>query len=136
MYKCKYFSLKELLPKRFYEENYPHYGDKLWLIFDRRGLETIDSLRETYGKMFVNNWPWGGPLQYCGYRPPDCDVGSWLSQHRFGRAFDLHPLEASVEEIRNDILSGKWPLIRGLELYVSWLHIDFRNASKLITFNP
>ena len=134
MYICKHFTLKELLPKQFYEEFYPQRGELLWQIFPRIGLVTIDQLREAYGKMLCNTWKWGGNLQFCGYRPPTCSVGSLLSQHRFANAFDLHPQEVDVETIRQDILAGKWPTIKGLELGVSWLHVDFRNSSRLITF--
>ena len=136
MYKCKHFTLEELLPKQFFSEFFPTHGDKLWQLFRPTALKTIDGLRECYGKMFCNNWKWGGHLQFCGYRPPTCGVGSLLSQHRFANAFDLHPQEVSVLEIREDILNGKWPTIRGLEVNVSWLHIDFRNSDHLITFQP
>ena len=134
MYICEHFTPEELLPKQFYEEFFPRYGKRLWQIFNPVGLKTIDQLRETYGKMLCNTWKWGGNLQFCGYRPPTCGVGSLLSQHRFANAFDLHPQEASVDAIREDILNGQWPTIKGLELGVSWLHIDFRNSNKLITF--
>ena len=133
MYKCKHFRLEELLPRKFYEEH-KHYGDRLWLIFDGRGLMTIDEMRDRYGKCYINNWLFGGTLQYCGYRPPECSVGAVLSQHRFGRGFDLHFANVTAEEVRREILDGKWPLVKGVELGVSWVHIDFRNATKLVTF--
>ena len=136
MYIPKNFSLKEFLPKDFYEEMYPKYGNRLWLIFDRVGLQTVQQLRDTYGKMLCNDWPYGGKNQYRGYRPPSCKIGAPLSQHRFGRAWDLIPLETPLETIRQHILEGRWPTIRGLELNVSWLHIDFRNSDKLVTFTP
>lgn len=134
MYKCRHFTLEELLPKQFFEEFYPIHGESLWQIFRPKALITIDQLRDAYGKMVINNWKWGGNLQFCGYRPPTCGVGSLLSQHRFANAFDLHPQEVGIDIIREDILNGQWPTVRGLELGVSWLHVDFRNSEKLITF--
>ena len=134
MYRCRHFTLEELLPKQFFEEFYPARGESLWQIFRPIALVTIDQLRDAYGKMVINNWKWGGNLQFCGYRPPTCGVGSLLSQHRFANAFDLHPQEVGIDIIREDILNGQWPTVRGLELGVSWLHVDFRNSEKLITF--
>lgn len=136
MYIPVHFKLYELLPEDYYNEMYPVFGNFLWNIFCRTGLETIDALREEYGRMLANDWYWGGKNQYRGYRPPECKIGAKLSQHRFGRAFDLIPLDTKLEVIRRDILAGKWPQIKGLELNVSWLHIDFRNSSRLVTFSP
>ena len=40
IYKPEGFELYELLPKDFYEQYYPQYGEKLWLMFDQRMLWT------------------------------------------------------------------------------------------------
>ena len=129
MYQPKYFKLYELLPKEFYKEDI-----NIWFIFDYRLLWTIDRLRIKWGKLVANTWHWGGQNQYRGYRPFDCNVGAKLSQHKFGRAIDLIPLEASVDEIRKDIINKTYAPdyqhITCIEEDVSWLHIDVRNWDK------
>ena len=129
MYQPKYFKLYELLPKEIYKEDI-----NLWFIFDYRLLWTIDRLRIKWGKLIANTWKWGGQNQYRGYRPFDCNIGAKLSQHKFGRAIDLIPIEASVDEIRADIIDKKfdpdYQHITCIEEDISWLHIDCRNWDK------
>lgn len=131
MYKPKHFGLKELLPQTFYNTNYKKYDGKLWyILFDERLLMTIDNIREKFGKMIVNDWAYGGNNNYRGYRPLKCKVGATLSQHRFGRACDLIPQETTANEIRDYIITNQnkepWKHIGGLEMGISWLHIDIR----------
>lgn len=131
MYKPKYFSLKELIPQTFYNTNYKKYKGKLWyILFDERLLMTIDNIREKFGKMIVNDWVYGGNSNYRGYRPLKCSVGATLSQHRFGRACDLIPQDLHPDEIRDHIIANQnrepWKHIGGLEMNISWLHIDTR----------
>lgn len=135
IYKPDKFELYELLPKDFYLNNL-YKGDNLWFIFDNRLLETLDILRKTYGKMYINTWKWGGKRQDSGYRPPDCKIGARLSQHRFGRATDILFEDYETEEVRQDIIERNkfFPYIKGIETGVSWLHIDTRNSDKLILF--
>jgi hypothetical protein len=128
----QYLALYELLPKEFYGRYYPHRGNSLFTLFDERLLRAGDAVRREFGKIVVNTWKWGGHNQYRGYRPADCTVGALFSQHRFGRALDLITVETPVETVRQRILNGEYdsPEIRfitGIELNVSWLHIDTRN---------
>jgi hypothetical protein len=85
--------------------------------------------------MTVNDWSWGGANQYRGWRSPDCGIGATLSQHRFGRAVDMIPKDMSAEDIRDDLIKNqhKSPHIKfigGLEMGISWLHVDVRTRNK------
>ena len=136
MYKCKNFSIHELVPPEIFNQ-YPEW--KLWLLFDNRLLTVLDKLRDTYGPLTVNNWKWGGEYTQSGLRMSDSKYYSLTSQHAHGRAGDCRPEDVSVEAIRQDIIDRKYPwmkLIKGLELGVSWLHIDTRNNKTLVTFKP
>ena len=142
-YKPDHFTMKELVPREMYETvSLRRYI--LWNIFDHRILITIDRLRKAYGKMIANTWAWGGRNQYRGYRPKECSVGSVFSQHRFGRAADLVPVEESVDKIRQDILrepeKEEFEYITAIELNVPWLHVDCRSHLKavhgILTFKP
>ena len=133
IYIPKYFKIYELLPPYFYESN-KHRGDALWYIFDNRLLLTLDQLRETFGKMYINNWYWGGNRQYSGWRPFDYK-GAYLSQHKFGRAADIIFNKHDAESVRQWIIkNSKFKYITGMELGVSWLHIDVRNYDGLYLF--
>lgn len=143
MYRPTYFILEEVLPMDYYLTN-EHREDRLWLLFDERVLVTADRLRARFGKMNCNTWTWNGSYNYRGYRPPDCTVGAELSQHKFGRALDLVPLEVTSEEIRQEIIATPneaiYQHITAIELGITWLHFDIRNRDKakngLLTFNP
>ncbi len=135
-YTTKFFKLYELVPKATYEllKNRPWV---IWQLFDERILYSADRIRKRYGKMLANTWYWGGGHQYRGWRPHDCDVGAVYSQHKFGRAIDLEPIEVTAEEIRQDIKKGEnFRYITCIEENVSWLHIDVRNYKGLLIVKP
>ena len=141
MYYPKFFQLYELVPHEIYSKiNVLNDKIKAFWLFDDRILRTADALRERYGKLICNDWYWrtspNSPEiqgnEYRGWRPSNCPVGSITSQHRWGRALDLTPLESTVEEIRNDIISNptSFKYIKAIEMNVNWLHIDCRNWSN------
>jgi len=144
MYKPNHFGIKELVPKSLYNK-YSSRGDNFLfqVVFDERLLRVIDTIREEFGSMTVNNWSWGGPFQYRGIRPPDCTVGAALSQHRFGRAVDMSPKNISPDDMRKQIIddqnSDKWKDIGGLEMGITWFHVDVRartDDKKINLFYP
>lgn len=136
MYKCKYFKIQELVPRHVWEDR----GDKAWELFDSRALETLDTLRETFGTTIVNTWATGGLRQWSGLRTPESPYGSSYSQHRFGRAFDCIFSKKTAEEVREHVLQNQedFPHIRGIELAVSWFHFDTgnRRGDDIFTFAP
>jgi hypothetical protein len=144
MYYPKHFNIWELVPPamgKFVESRGAYVAFNV--LFDERLLRTIDMLRNQFGTMQVNTWKNGGHYQYRGFRPAGCEVGARLSQHRFGRAIDMMPLDSNVDHIRKIILntpnSPRYQYIGGLEMEVSWLHIDVRGrlyADKIATFTP
>jgi hypothetical protein len=143
LYIPKYFNINELTPPEM--ESIIRQRGSEWAfatLFDPHLLITIDRLRELYGPMTCNDWYRGGSFRYRGFRPGSCSTGSEYSQHRFGRAADLIPLEVSVYEIRADILANPdhhwYKYIGGLEMDVTWLHIDTRQrrGGDILKFNP
>ena len=138
MYIPRYFKIQELVSRDYFNAHGRYKNpDKLWLLFDDRLLRTIDALRERFGSCYINTWDFGGNLNYCGYRGPHCGIGAELSQHKFGRAVDLHFKTPEInDDVKKCIIAGEYPEIKGLELDVSWVHIDFRNSEKLVTFRP
>jgi len=143
MYIPNHFSIYELTPPEMgslIQKKGPYWA---WSnLFDERLLITMDYLRTQWGRMVVNDWHNGGRIRYRGFRPNGCDVGADYSQHRFGRAVDMIPIDMSVSAIRDDILyhqdSPRYHHIGGLELDVDWLHIDVRQRinDKILAFKP
>ncbi len=132
MYIPDHFPLEELFPKKFLSRNRNKVD--LLLLFDDRILWTFDQLRNLYGSMTINTWNYNGVLQHCGFRPWNCETGAEWSQHKWGRAGDLHPQDYTAEEIRQDIIENpfqdEFKYITCIELDISWLHIDCRNHDK------
>ena len=134
LYIPEYFDIRELVPPKAYEDR----GVKAWELLDPLLLESIDAVRKMFGPMTINNWNTGGPRQWSGLRTPDSPYYTKYSQHSFGRAADMIPMDADVNEVRNYIILNpqKFPLITGIELQVAWLHIDVRNTKGVKTFLP
>jgi hypothetical protein len=132
MYRCKNFTIEELVPQYVYIQR----GEKAWELLDEKMLRTLDRLRDHFGRMKINDWVWSGERQWSGLRTPDSPFYSPYSQHTFGRAFDILFLDAETDEVRGYILEhpGEFPEIGGVELGVSWLHIDGRNHAGIKTF--
>lgn len=136
MYQCKHFIIEELVPPHVYEER----GRKAWELLDERMLRTIDAIRDHFGvSCTINNWKWGGNRKWSGLRTAESPYYSPYSQHTFGRAFDMLVGDLDAEEVRQEILKHreeKFPHISGMELNISWLHIDCRNHTPVKVFNP
>lgn len=134
MYKCKHFSIHELVPPQVYKDR----GEFAWELLDDRLLITIDALRSRYGTMTINNYKLGGEREWSGLRTPDSPFYREYSQHTFGRAADSIFHLVPVEHVRHDIQENPqmFPFINSLELNTSWLHIDVRNCERIKTYRP
>ena len=126
MYRCRHFSIKELVPPEIYESR----GQRAWELLDTRILKAIDLIRDDFGPLIVNNWATGGKLKYRGFRPRDVTVGARLSQHRFGRAIDFHATVSPHGDIYEAILTEKYWMVSTVENLTdtpTWIHVDCRN---------
>lgn len=131
MYIPLHFDPCELLPGLPSDLCWPDLDPKLRDLLDDRLLETIDDVRGILGvPCWINDYAYGGHRSACGYRGPECTVGAPHSQHREGRAADLHPEGMSADEARGKlslaIEGGKLPHLGGVELGVPWVHVDVR----------
>jgi hypothetical protein len=89
--------------------------------------------------MVINSYKWGGDRGWSGLRTKNSKYYSPTSQHSLGKAIDAVFSKYDVEEVRQYILDNQeeFPHIGGVELGVSWLHIDTRPRvnGKIKTFN-
>lgn len=121
MYVSKYFKNEELLPRDVTDISK----------IDEKLLMTIDEIRELLGvPCTINNWKSGGNREWCGLRTNRCTIGAVHSQHRLGKAADLHPVGMTADAARiilkKAISQGKLKYLGGVELNVSWVHVDVR----------
>lgn len=137
MYRCKYFKLHELVDPATYRK----FGEWAWVFFDDDTLRMVDGLRDYFNvPLTINNWHWGGQLQWSGLRTLDCTEGAQYSMHRFGKAFDIKA-KLSATEMRREIMAHKdhpfLKYINRMEDGVSWLHVDRANVEeRIVLFNP
>ena len=122
-----YFKIEELVPEDLFNY-FEHSQHILWGLLDYKALQTLVSLREKFGKITVNDWCFGGNLQYRGFRPGNCNIGADFSQHKLGNAFDCSFEDYTAEEVREYVLNHpeEFPHITSIEMGVSWFHFDCR----------
>jgi len=101
-------------------------------LIDRRVVLFAQALRDHLGKpITLNNWHSGGERMFSGVRPFDSSVGSFYSQHKYGRAGDHVVAGFTADELielcRKEF-NGKFKgLITTIELGTNgWLHADCR----------
>lgn len=133
----QFFIVQELVPPAIYHAR----GGVALELIDANLLITIDKLRQRYGRMIINNWHCGGEREWSGLRTPGSPFYRQNSMHSYGKAVDIVPIDNSVDEIRGDIIrlyntskGDDFKHIHGIELGVSWLHIDTRNRADLLQF--
>ena len=134
--KSKYFKLEELVDKKTFEE----IGEKAWELIDPRLIESIDAIKARFpeGSMTINSWLWNGDRSWSGLRVAGSPYYSKWSMHSWGKAVDAVFSKYDVEVVRKYILNNpkEFPHIKGVELGVSWLHVDVRNRDSVLAFNP
>lgn len=128
----KNFILQEYVPKILWD----YKGENSIWFLDKRLFSLVQFIRDHFNRtVVINDWHRDGSLNNCGYRMPDTKMGASLSQHKFGRAADLH-FEGitDYQAIRQEI-QDKWPLFKDAGLTTieadtqTWLHVDIRNTN-------
>ena len=136
IYRCTYFSIKELVSPIVYDK----WKEQAWMFFDKTVLQDLDTIRETYGHpIIINNWASGGNLKQCGLRSNMDDLVKskktlYLSAHTMGKGFDLHCAYGHNNKLwqhcYNLIKSKKLKAFNGLEDYKKtngWVHVQSTN---------
>jgi len=133
--KSRYFRIEELVDKATYSAR----GDRAWELLNPNLILFIDLIKEKFpeGTITINNWLWGGDRQWSGLRTPNSPWYSTYSQHSFGNAVDMLLSAYPSEEVRKYIHSNlhEFPMLKGLEKDVTWVHADVRNRIDLLEFS-
>jgi len=134
--KSKSFKIHEFVPKHIYEK----FGEKAWRFIDAGLIHTFDTIKKRFpkGSITINNYFWGGKREWSGLRTPVSPYYSETSIHTFGGAGDAVFSAYDTEEIRQDIINNPelYPYVKGIEMGISWLHVDTRNEDELQLFYP
>ena len=138
-YQCEHFSIQELVPPEVYND----LGDKAWALLDREALITLDTLRDVFGTITVNDWLWGGNFKESGLRKVDSAHYRPYSMHSFGKAFDCKFKHTTPEKVQSFILKNPhvFPYLKRIEntkATKTWLHFDVgnRDYDTPYVFNP
>lgn len=160
------FDVREFVPKSIYDK----FGvNSTWFVSEKavKCAEFYKSFFIQYYKeklgndkvktvlIVINNWHTGGTKQFSGFRPPDCNEGVSLSQHRFINAFDCEiiivmsdgtKVEADYKEIHEVIQANEAEFmangvsrIESVEIAKGWLHTDFAwipNQKEILIVKP
>lgn len=138
----KYFAPWELLPHCPKETTWETLPVDLAALLDPDLLVLVDKARDLLGPIIINNYHNGGTRRWCGFRDPRCKEYTPGSMHSKGKAFDGHPVKMSAEAaraiIKGAVAKGLLPELGGVELDVSWLHLDTRphTPGKPLYFRP
>lgn len=130
-YRPANFGVRELVTPEVYAAR----GERAWELLDPFALRTLQSLRDKFGPVTINNWHIGGSYKESGLRGFGSATGAMWSQHKYGRAFDCKIKGVTPKEACEYILAhmSEFPYLTVLENPAetpSWLHFDTRNHNK------
>lgn len=127
MYKCAYFSIKELVSPLVYNT----FGEEAWMFFDEDFLKDIDTIRQTWGSSLKIND--GNSFTESGLRT-NIDYPKktlYCSAHTMGKAVDLKDTlgrnSKLFAHICKLITQGKLKTIKRVEnpkTAPTWCHVD------------
>lgn len=138
-YKPVHFEVPELVPPDIYKS----MGEGALILMDDRILYIADFVREHFdAPVTINNWLHGGQFSQRGFRTTTGLPGEVVhSEHAYGRAIDFDVEGLTADEVRKEILenasAGEFPMISGMEVGISWVHLDVGNrysTGGIVTF--
>ena len=139
-YKTRNFEIQELITP----DTYGRLGVSAFKLFDEKCLQSLDQLRDDYGKALkINDWHKAGRYSESGLRDIHTNTGASRSSHKFGYAFDvkhydgsdLKPLQEFIKRV------GATYGIKRVENFdktPTWIHVEFTNefVEAIYFFNP
>ena len=130
-YHPTHFKLQELVAPAIHATR----GERAWELLRPGALMALDTLRDRFGPLVVNNWHLGGTYKESGLREFGTRTGAAFSMHKYGGAYDCKFRDHGPREVYAYILEHpqEFPTITALENIEStptWLHFDDRNHGR------
>jgi hypothetical protein len=127
-YRPTSFIIQELVAPEIYKAR----GERAWELLNPLALMALQSVRDKFGPITVNNWHAGGSFKESGMRSFGTSTGAAYSMHRYGGAYDCKSKSATPTEMCEYILKNRheFPYVTAIEnpaATPSWMHIDSRN---------
>jgi len=124
-YRPPHFKLQELVAPSIFER----LGDDAWNLLDEKALRALESIREKFGPIIVNNWHAGGQYKESGLREQDTRTGAPKSAHKRGMAFDCKSSKYTPAQMCAYVMANpdEFPYVRRIENpddTRTWLHVD------------
>lgn len=118
----------------------------IWFL-DRRIVIAMQYLRSESGRAIqINNWMNKGDFDERGHRMPNTKTGSFLSQHKAGRATDSNMTGFTTKQYFDFVMANEKYLIENqlitaienIESTPTWLHCDCRytGLNQILIVNP
>lgn len=138
IYTARHFILEELTCPHIFGK----YGVQAWSFLDDRLLQTMDLLRDQFGKpIIINDWHNGGHYDERGYRCIQCSIVKdaiknnilYASAHTRAQGVDFNVVGMTVVEVRQWIIGNpsKLPYPIRLEKNApTWNHLDVCNRGR------
>ena len=101
----KNFILQEFIP----EDIFSDYGATAIRFISPKLPQIAQGIKEYFNNstVTINNWFYDAGLQYRGFRPPDCEIGSELSAHKRGMAIDFNVKDFDDKEVQKIIKANQ-----------------------------
>lgn len=128
-----FFTIGEIVPEKVFNER----GENAIELFNPLAIITLIETRILFNRpITINNWKWGGPFQYRGFRDVKYYEGKQsYSQHALGNAFDYDVRGYLAKEAREKLIEwkkrGDLIHLTGIEKDVNWVHNDYRISARL-----
>ena len=127
-----HFFVEEFVPPELYGK----FADNSRWFIDPAAVKIAEFMRARFGKaVIINDWKSG--LSNRGFRMPDTQTGGFLSQHKFGRAFDSNISGMAPQEVYDDIVNNFifWrnsglTAVEDISFTPTWVHCDCRWTGK------
>lgn len=145
IYKCKYFSIKELVSPVVYDK----WGEQSWMFFEESVLQDLDLIRESWGSPIIIN-KWSAGLKQCGLRSNLDEITKgrtnrgqlYLSGHVLGKGFDLHDSIGRNLKLYDHVLKmlkqKSFKSLKRIENWEQtytgggWVHVDSLQSDNIV----
>ena len=131
MYKCRFFTINELVHPRIILNIGEHLS---WQRLDALCLKDIDFIRQEWRSAIYINL---GKNDSRGLRPPNDGDGAFYSVHKQGKAFDLVPgngdykgLWEMVYDLIQDGKLSTFNTMESMDYTPTWVHVANMNTGE------